>query len=203
MPTERPIILTKSQQSQTLANYLPGGRLFSIKNTTTSNLRKFLLGLATELIRVDNLLAIFREDNVPDKTVHYIDEWETTLGIPDTCFDGQGDATSRRLAIIIKLASLGLQTDPDFVSLAAKFGVVVSVESGSVHGLFPWVFPVKFYSSERDARFTLVVRPSEPIGDSFPYTFPIVFGSDDLFIVDCLFNKLKPANVKVVFENEV
>jgi len=200
MPVERPIVLSKEQQAQTIANYLPSGRVFSAKNLPDTVLRKLLLGFANELLRVDSLIAIFREDTVPDQTEFFIPEWERALGIPDDCFDGKGDDDSRRLSIITKLASLGIQTDPDFVALAAKFGVTVTVEGGSIHGLFPFKFPIKFYASPRDARFTLVVRPSPGAGDSFTYTFPIKFGSSGLSIVECLFNKVKPANVNVVFE---
>lgn len=200
MSDERPIVLTKSQQAQTLANYLPGGRIFASKDFTTSELRKLLFGFSNELLRVDNLLSIFREDTVPDRTQHFIDGWESALGIPDSCFDGKGTDENRRLAIVTKLAALGAQTTDDFVNLAATFGVTVTVESGSVHGTFPYTFPIKFYPSAKVARFTIVVRSPLFILETFPYTFPIMFGPDELGIIECLFNKIKPANVQVVFE---
>ncbi len=200
MSDERPIVLTKSQQAQTIANYLPGGRVFASKNFATSDLRKLLFGFSNELLRVDNLIAIFREDTVPDRTQFFIDEWEAALGIPDSCFDGKGTNDERRLAIITKLASLGAQTADDFINLAATFGVTVTIESGSVHGTFPYTFPIKFYSSARAARFTIIVRSPLFILETFPYTFPIMFGPDKLSIIECLFNKIKPANVDVVFE---
>ena len=203
MAVKLPITLTKEQQAQTLANYLPGGRVFAAKNLSGSNLRKLLRGLAEELLRVDSIVRLFRKDTVPDETRHFIDEWESAVGIPDSCFKGTGTDEKRRLAITAKLAALGVQIDSDFVDLAAKFGVSITVESGSVHGCFPFVFPIKFYPSARDARFTLVVRPTETIGDTFTYTFPIAFGTEELGIIQCLFRKVKPANVNVVFEDIV
>lgn len=204
MSTERSVVLSKEQQANTIANYLPGGRAFSVKNLSGSSLRNLLLGWAEELIRIDEILAIFREDTVPSDTQFFIDEWEQALAIPDDCFRSiSGTDEERRLAIVTKLAALGIQTDPDFVGLAAKFGISVTVESGSIHGLFPYTFPITFYATPRDARFTLVVRPTIPIGPSFTYTFPIQFGSQDLATITCLFDMLKPANVNVVFENPV
>lgn len=196
-----PVVLTKTQQAQTIANYLPGGKIFGAKNVSGTNIRKLLVGFANELLQVDALISKFRVDIVPDTTEHFIDEWESALGIPDDCFNGKGSDTSRRLAIVLKLAALGIQTNSDFVALAAKFGVAITVESGSVHGCFPFQFPIKFYPSAKAARFTIVVRPIETIGDTFTYTFPINFGSEELGIIACLFDKLKPANVEVVFEN--
>lgn len=202
MKTE-PVVRTKEQQAATLANYLPSGRAFSAKDVSGTNIRLLLRGLADELIQVDKLIAELRRDMVPDQTQYHIDEWESAVGIPDQCFDGSGDDASRRLAITTKLSALGIQTDPDFVALAKRFGINVTVESGSVHGLFPWTFPKKFYGSEQHARFTLVVRPTDVIGESFPYTFPITFGTAILALIECLFNQYKPANVQVVFENPI
>lgn len=198
-----PIVRTREQQASTIARYLPTGRAFAAADVSGTEIRNLLLGLADELVRVDQLIAIFRRDTVPDQTQHFISEWESAVGIPDQCFTGTGDDASRRLAITTKLAALGIQTAEDFIALAARFGINVLVESGSVHGLFPWVFPVKFYDSERHARFTLVVTPTVAIGETFTYEFPITFGDSVLALLECLFNQYKPANVEVVFDNPV
>lgn len=196
-----PVVLTRQQQAQTISNHMPGGRVFVAKDLTGTVIRKFLLALADELMRVDSSIAEYRKDNVPDTTEFFIDEWEKALGIPDDCFDGTGTNEERRLAITTKLAGFGARTNQDYVDLAANFGITVTVESGAVHGTFPFVFPIKFYSSAIVARFTLVVRPSSVILPTFPYIFPIVFSDQDLEQIECLFNKVKPANVEVVFEN--
>lgn len=198
-----PIVLTKSQQATTIANYLPGGKAFATSNISGTTIRKLLLAFADELMRADSLIALFRIDTVPDATKKFISEWEAALGIPDECFGGTGTDIDRRLAIVSKLSAYGVQTDQDFIDVAAKFGIVITVESGSVHGVFPYRFPMKLYASERDARFTIVIRTALVETDTFTYTFPISFGSDELGIIACIFNKIKPANVDVVFEAEI
>jgi len=196
-----PIVLSKQQQAQVIANYMPGGKAFAAKNILGTNIRKWLLGFAREFLRVDALIALFRVDTVPDKTQYYISEWESAVGIPDDCFKGTGDDTERRLHIIMKLAKSGLQTGQDFVDFAAKLGIPIEVESGAIHGAFPFIFPIKFYPSGEAAHHTIIVRATETIGATFPYIFPIVFGTNDFALLECLFKKLKPANVDVVFEN--
>jgi len=196
-----PIVLTKQQQAQTLANYMPSGKAFAAKNIIGSVIRKLLLGFAVEIMRIDTWIALFRTDTVPDQTKNFIPEWESALGIPDSCFKGTGTDTARRLAIEIKLAGQGVQTAQDFVDLALKFGISITAESGSLHGIHG-ALPTKVYAGgDVEARNTLVIRPTEVIGESFPYTFPITFGTSELAILNCLFAKLKPANVNLVFES--
>ncbi len=195
-----PIVLTTQDQAQTIANYLPGGKVFALKNVVTSNIRKFLVGLGIEFVKVDALIALFRKDTVPDTTRHFIAEWEKALAIPDDCFFATGDDIERRLHIIIKLARYGVQTSQDFIDLAALFGITIECESGSLHGVHG-ALPPKVYTNDIIARHTIVIRPTVAIGASFPYTFPIVFGTSELATMECLFKKLKPANVDLVFES--
>ena len=199
---QEPIVRTKEEQAQTLANYLPSGRAFGAKNLSTSNIRNLLRGFSNELIIVDNFIKLFRTDIVPGQTQFFLEEWERVVGIPDHCFDGKGTILERRTAVVLKLAALGIQTNSDFVRLAETFGLSVTVTSGSVTStIFPWIFPVKFYATDKAARFTIVVTPIETIGETFTYTFPIPFGTENLVILKCLFNEFRPANVEVVFQN--
>jgi hypothetical protein len=195
-----PIILTQQQQAQTIANYLPGGKVFAAKNIIGSIIRKLLLGFSVESLRIDALIALFRKDTVPDTTQNFLDEWESALGIPDSCFSGLGSGTQRRLEILVKLAGYGLQTSQDFIDLAAKFGITINAEGGAHRGIYGGL-PEIVFGSDKEARFTLVIAPIANIGEQFPYTFPITFGTQDLATLECLFHKLKPANVQLMYEN--
>jgi len=195
-----PIVLTKSQQAQTIANYLPTGKIFAAKNIIGSTLRKLLLGFANEILRVDEIIALFRRDTIPDSTEYFLDEWEAAVGIPDSCLTGLGDSVQRRLEILIKLAGYGVQTAQDFVDLAAKFNIVITAEGGANRGIYGGL-PAISFGSNKEARFTLVITPIDNIGEAFTYTFPITFGTQDLATLECLFQKLKPANVQLYYEN--
>lgn len=192
------------EHADTLADYLPPGIMFEGGKIDNTNLRKLLRGLAQELFKSEDLLKQWTEEYYPDCTTLYLDEWEKTLGIPDDCFSGTGTQEERRRDILVKLASLGIQTEQDFEDLAALFGVTVEIEQGADFGgagnTFPLQFPVSLlFSSPKEARFTIIVRFTVPDTSRFTLFFPIVFGGNEIAILECLFNKLKPANCNVIF----
>ncbi len=188
------------EYTDSLAAYKPGGELFASKSVQNSNFRKLLRGMACELFRANGLLKEYSEEVLPDQTNKFLDEWESTLGIPDSCFAGTGTNDERRRDILAKLAALGVQTDQDFVELAALFGVVVTVTAGIESITFPLVFPVLMFTTETEARFTIVVKFTVEAANRFPLVFPIVFGSGEIAILECLFTKLKPANCDIIFQ---
>ena len=191
--------LSHEQHTQILADYLPGGRLFVAKNIADSNFRKLLRGLSYELFTADGYLRDFQEDINPSTTTYFIGEWERALGIPDSCFSGDGSLTERRRDVVVKLASLGIQSADDFVDLGALFGITVEVRSGRYFNTFPLIFPILLGSTEKEARFTIVVDFTVEGVSRFPLTFPFTFGNDTIAVLECLFRKLKPANCDILF----
>jgi uncharacterized protein YmfQ (DUF2313 family) len=187
--------------TDSLAAYMPGGELFTSKSIHDSNFRKLLRGMAGELFRVNGLLREYSPGIIPDETIKFIEEWESALGIPDSCFKATGTIDERRRDILVKLASLGVQTAQDFVDLAAIFGITVTVTAGLEEIQFPLVFPVLMFTTETEARFTIVIEFTGNDVERFTYEFPILFGSGDIAILECLFNKLKPANCNLIFQS--
>lgn len=196
-----PTVLDPEKETDILANYLPSGRAFGAKNVGGTVTRDLLKGLAGEMVRSTDLIKQFQDEILPDLTVRFLNEWESALGIPDDCFLGNGTDDERRRDILVKLVSLGVQTKTDMVTLANLLGVTVTITAGSVHGVFPFVLPLIFFPTPKDARFTIVVDFDVPIGARFPYTFPLPFSTPGLAVVECLFRKVKPANVDLLFTN--
>lgn len=195
---------TRSEHTSALTNYLPGGVMFGSKTVSDSNLYKFMFGLAAEMGLTDEFIKLYRTDILPDETVNFIDEWESALGIPDDCFPGDGTLDERRAHVLVKLASLGVQTAQDFVDLGVIFGITITVTPAiDKKSFFPMTFPIVF--SEPlvlpDERFTIIVEYSGVLGAPvFPLTFPIPFGTEQLAILECLFRKLIPANCDLIFK---
>ena len=187
------------QYANSLAGYMPGGVLFESKSIKDSNFRKLLRGIAGELFSANGLLMDYNNNIIPDETEKFIGEWESALGIPDDCFSGSGTDEERRRDILAKLAALGVQTAEDFESLALLFGVVADVGAGIDEITFPVIFPVPMFTTETDARFTITVRFAGIESPTFTLTFPILFGSEIVGLVECLFGKLKPANCDLLF----
>ena len=197
--------LTLAQQTQTLARYLPSGRAFAAKDRAETATHGFLEGLAGELLRSAALLQEFRDEILPDETVLLLDEWESAVGIPDTCFTGQGTTDTRRRDVLAKLVSLGAQTEADFIYIAEViFEIPITITRVTPTGSFPYTFPFVLSLSAREARFTLVVNFDDlPLTAVFPYTFPLTFGTPDMILIQCLFNQLKPANVDMHYTSSV
>jgi uncharacterized protein YmfQ (DUF2313 family) len=186
---------TLEEQTQRLADYLPGGKAFGAKNIIGSVARSLLTGLAKTAMDTDDLIDLFKTDIVPDTTTLFIDEWERAVGIPEpqpTCFDGTGSVDDRRVAVLVKLASLGVQTAAEFKAVAAVFGVNVQVIAGLDASPAPAEMTVP--------RFTIVIQFTVEDAERWPWTWPHAWGSSAMVVLECLFAKLRPANCVVIFE---
>lgn len=192
---------TRQEHTQALANYLPNGYMFEAKNIKDSNFRQLLRGIAGELFTAQGYLVTLEQEYFPETTNLFLSEWESALGIPDSCFDGQGTNDDRRRDILVKLAASGVQTAEDFTDLAALFGVPILVTPGIEAASFPISFPIIFFNTPSDSRYTIVIDFPLPTGGFFIYNFPITFGDATQNILRCIFQKLRPANCQIIFRN--
>jgi hypothetical protein len=193
------VTLNLKEQARTIANYLPSGRAFGAKTVDGSITNRLLCSFGHELLRSDALLEQFRTEILPDETLLFLDEWESAVGIPDDCFTGAGTDDERRRDILAKLVSLGVQTVGDFLALANIFGVDATIKGGSTHGAFPFELPMIFFPDSRTARHTILVDFTAGLVPMFPLSFPLPFGAPEQAMVQCLFSKVKPANVDILY----
>ena len=190
---------TLEEHTQALANNLPNGRAFESKNIDDSNFRDLIRAFAPEIKRFeDTYLEVSKEHDINDSDV-YLSRWEKSMGIPDDCFPATGSLSDRRSDVIIKLACMNVSTREDFISIAAKIGFTVEIESLAEACSFPLTFPFPFCGTDKENRFTMVVRIlSGPSLDGYPFTFPFEFGDPRSSILECIYDKIKPANVKLI-----
>lgn len=185
---------SKNEQADSFAAYLPADRTFAAKRVEDTNLRNFILALSNQLINFEQTLNLFTNELGPLESSSLLPEWERMLGIPDDCFLKTGPIEERRRDVLIKLASLSVQTKEDFEALALLFGVVVTVLAGDdippTSPAFPAAFP----------KFTIYVEFGSLAVDTFPFTFPFTFGNSSIDIMQCLFSNLKPANTVLIFQ---
>lgn len=192
---------TQEEQATVLAGYLPNDQLWYDKNVDDTILRKILLGLASQWLDFRDAGNEVCSEYDPTTTTKLITEWENAVGIPDHCFRNTGSLENRRKQILLKLAGINATTAKQFENIAAILGYDVTVEAGkqSSASVFPMTFPI-ILMTEAEAIFSIIVSVPDEIG-GFPYTFPFIFGSGDISILKCLFNKLKPANALLFFRS--
>ena len=176
---------SQSERADSIAHYLPNDAMYEAKFIEGTNVRNLLMGLAPEFGRIEDLLNLFTNELSPNEANYLIGEWESMVGIPDSCFTGSGTLAERRRDVLVKLASLSIQTANDFITLADIFGVDVSISNGTDGGFFfPASFPMAFTTPTPSTKFIIIVKfltPSPLIG-----------------LVECLFSKLIPANCILV-----
>ncbi len=195
---------TQQQEADVLGQYLPSDKIFNTKNLEGSNLRKLLYGLGGELTRIDELFASVMSglNLLTTQDLNYIRLWEGAVGIPDASFPDTEilGIEQRRTQVLIKLRSLGVLTEQDFIDLALLFGYTITISSGLEYGVFPLTFPISFYPNVKSARFTMVVNAPASLTGAyvFPISFPLNFSTGSN-VISSLFNVLKPANTRIIF----
>lgn len=193
---------TQIEITNSLAQSFPRGRLFQAVNIDGSNLRKMLLGLALEIGRIEEKISkdIYEAFFINEQNDGLLEEWEAALGIPNGCFSVFDKTREERInQVIVKLKASSVVTEQDFIDIANELGFVVTIEQAIEIGSFPMTFPFPLGSS-KELRFTMIVNLEASLApDSFPYTFPFTFTDDSTILIVCLFEKLKPANVNIIY----
>lgn len=190
---------TQEQQASILAQYLPNDKLHQAKNKENSTLRKILLGLATEWLYFRSNLNEIVNDYNPNNTTYFIEDWEAFVGIPDSCISIASTLEQRRKNILLKLAGINATTEKQFKNIASILGYSIEVSNGIDTSTFPLTLPFLLIS-EAEAPFIIVITlPAsiKPVG--FPLTLPFTLTEGQPAILNCLFNKIKPAQTKLYF----
>lgn len=193
------------EQALILASHLPIGRVWQKAFLPDSNIGKLIRGLGVEFYRMQVLVKNASDEIDIEQTNELLIEWEKSVGLPDSCFTTNVSIAERRKQIEEKFTNFGgVQIAEDFVRVAAVFGFNIEVFPGIHFGGFPLSFPITFFDSTKSAKHTIfIIILGELAGDAFfPLPFPIPFSSGGSTFLECIFNKLAPANVNVVVISE-
>ena len=192
-------IRTKEQQANILAQYLRDDVLHQAKNKDGSTLRKILIGLASGWLDFrDKINEVANEYN-PKNTTALIEDWEEFVGIPDSCIQVASTIEQRRLNILLKIVGINATTEKQFKNIASILGYSIEVSNGVSTSTFPLTLPFLLIN-EASAPFTIVITlPISAQISGFPLTLPFTLSEPEPVILNCLFNKLKPANTQLFF----
>ncbi|MEK0324569.1 MAG: DUF2313 domain-containing protein [Nitrosopumilus sp.] len=193
---------SKAKSIAIFSQHLPSGPAWEGKARPESNLFKLLKGMVTEFSRVESQIQNLANEHDINQTLNLLTEWETSVGIPDSCFTTTVSLAQRRINIRLKLGTLnGTVTDQDFVDIATILGFNVTITAGAdLAVLFPLPFPLPLFADINEARFTMRVQINGGLAPGiFPIPFPVVLTPEASNILECVFNLLKPAVTTIQF----
>lgn len=194
-------VRTKEQQTNSLAAFFPLGSVFESVNTEGGVLGDFTEGLSCEIKRVYDDTNNLSEDYDILVTDELLSRWESAVGIPDDCFSGIGTKAERRLHVLLKFANMNVQTASDFEELAVLLGFADVTVIPLQDLAFP-PYDVAFTPTGAPAsRFTMLAKGTNVISDVPPYDVPFTPSANNQSILACIFDKVKPVNVQIIFAN--
>jgi len=188
-------------QASMLARKMPDGDAYLSKYIEGSVLRRWLIALGTEFLRLEGYMNYVCDELSLINTQFMIDEFEFDFGMNTNCFATQekGDLQQRIQNILTLIAAEGTSTEEQFEAIALLLGFVVDVSCCNPSGSgFPYTFPIAF-TEDRDERFKIYVTFPDDPDEAFPYTFPIEFKDALQNILKCFFAQLKPANCIIIY----
>ena len=118
-----------NQYALAMMALLPRGRVW--QRTQDSNQYKLIEGLARTYQDVDAAAAQLLVDAFPASTTALINEWNSTVGIPDPCFGAPETIEQNRQFIVTKLTADGGQSNAYYIGLALNLGLVVNIREFS------------------------------------------------------------------------
>lgn len=185
---------------------------------------QIVAGIAVELARFDNRLADLVDEADPRTTGELLADWERVAGLPDSCTGALETVPLRREALVARLTARGGQSRAFFIALAASFGRTITIEElrpwdvehstvdEPLYGpeaQLVWRVLVSGYASTAfyfDVRDSGVDEPlvSYEIFDITRFDIELHTVDDPLAswgdrLLECLFERLKPAQTSVLF----
>lgn len=181
-----------------LAALLPRGPAWSVE---AGGVLLTLLGaLAAELARVDQRSRILLDEADPRTAAEMLGDWERVFGLPDPCVEAPQTIAERRQALLGRVTGQGGQSRAFFVALAASLGYEVTItefasEAAAISAGIPysgtswahtWRVNVAEATSVREFRAGSGAA-GEPLRS---------WGNE---VLECQFQRLKPAHTSVLF----
>jgi len=108
-----------------LKNLSPTGKAWEIDDS--SELAGLLKAWANELAVFEGRVTDFINNQFPDSTVDFINDWERVAGLPDPCSGLSPTLAIRQKDLVAKLAAVGGQTPAYFISIAASLGYTITI----------------------------------------------------------------------------
>lgn len=163
-----------------MQNLLPRGRAWP--RDSDALLTLVLKGCAKTYARLqtsDNNLLL---ETLPSTTDELLPEWEASLGLPDPCAGPEPTDDLRRAQVVARWANSGGQSVPYFIAYAATLGFTITITL-----YVPYTFGLPFGFPMADEQWAFAWTVNAPLAAQTPP------------VLECEFNRLKPAHTVVNF----
>lgn len=191
----------KEVSAQQMADCLPTGRAWGKRNDPESNVRKLINALSTAFNIVQQYVELLDDEFQISQTTDLLEDWEQSVGIPDSCVALSQTIAERRQDVIDRLSKKPIVTLADMQAYVDQLfpGMGVVLYPGYEYYNFEYEFEVDFLGDVSD-KFILVAEV--PLSDNtFEYEFEMEFdASVNTDRLECLLNKINPACVYVIIE---
>ncbi|HVT35404.1 MAG TPA: putative phage tail protein [Nevskiaceae bacterium] len=171
--------ITADSYARQLRQLLPPGQLWA-RLAGGDDWRNLLKALGASLMRAHKRIAAMPREADPRTASARLPDWETSVGLPDTCIPGGGSLQQRRNAVVARLRSTGGASPAYFIGLAAGYGYTITITP-----LGP------AYWRATAAEDTVVVNCTCNGGCDDQLE---AYGNDQL---ECLLNRVKPAHTQL------
>ena len=182
--------LSAEAYARQLKQLLPRGLVWNL--APDSWLSKLLLGLADELARIDARGDDLVDEWDPSTALETLPDWERALGLPDGCLPGSGATLpERQAAVVAKYVGRGGSTAAYFLDLAARLGVIATIEEPAPH---TWRMRVDLTESTFTITYYTFRTGTARAGDRLSDVNAIGF--------ECYMNRVKPAHTVLLYVYE-
>lgn len=166
-----------------------------------SFITRLLDGLSQELSRLDAKALGLADEADPRSTGELLADWERVAGLPDDCavaFGGEQTTPQRRAALLSRLTNLGGQSAAYFETLAAAMGYTVTVQDFSQQSVENDVDAPLYGDAWTYAwQVNGILNEVSEISVDDTVSDPIAAWGSSL--LECVFERLKPAHTNVLF----
>jgi hypothetical protein len=189
---------TNKKTSQDLAQHVPNGKLWVAKNIEGSVLQRMVESLSTAFNGfLQQVEALSIEFDI-NKSIELLDDWETSVGIPDDCQGRLMGLEDRRKQVIRKFTKQPIVDLNEIKKYIEEItGQEITLKTGQEVEGFPISFPVVLSSTNSLFKIYLSYVNTE-LNESFPLSFPVKLGSVEEGLIVCTAGKILPANVVLV-----
>lgn len=189
---------------ETIDRHLPLGFAWLAFRTPTKTLYKLISGLAKAYDDMSVALCRLASELNPYTTNELLPEWEEAVGIPHHCFTRAVSKEKRREQVLFRLSRRRWTTDQDWHDLAALFGLEIRITPGWLlqrEGMYQGWYPIRYLLFPKLGRFRVYidVLNVEFGGYAYDYPFPYGVAADEMTQFMCVINRVKPANVVILW----